>query len=64
MNEAHLHMVVNHFPIIGTIFGLGVLMAGMITKKLPLKIRLMLYLLSQPFLPHLAWEPVKGQKNW
>lgn len=37
MNEAHLHMVVNHFPIIGTIFGLGVLMAGMITKKTSVK---------------------------
>jgi hypothetical protein len=23
MNDAHLHLVVNHFPIIGTIFGLG-----------------------------------------
>ncbi|WP_281298924.1 DUF2231 domain-containing protein [Flavobacterium limnophilum] len=33
MNDAHLHMVVNHFPIIGTILGLGVLMAGLITKK-------------------------------
>jgi len=33
MNEAHLHMVVNHFPIIGTILGLGILMAGMILKN-------------------------------
>ena len=33
MNEAHLHLLVNHFPIVGTILGLGVLMAGMITKK-------------------------------
>ena len=24
MNDAHVHMVVNHFPIIGTIFGLGI----------------------------------------
>ena len=28
MNDAHLHMVVNHFPIIGTIFGIGILIAG------------------------------------
>ena len=28
MNDAHLHMVVNHFPIIGTIFGLGWGLAG------------------------------------
>lgn len=28
MNEAHLHMVVNHFPIIGTILGLGIMIVG------------------------------------
>jgi len=33
MNDAHLHLLVNHFPIVGTILGLGVLMAGLITKK-------------------------------
>ncbi len=33
MNDAHLHMVVNHFPIIGTIFGLGILLAGIFMKN-------------------------------
>lgn len=33
MNDAHLHMVVNHFPIIGTIFGLGILIAGIFFKN-------------------------------
>ncbi len=33
MNDAHLHMVVNHFPIIGTIFGLGILIAGLVLKN-------------------------------
>ena len=33
MNYAHLHMVVNHFPIIGTIFGLGILIAGLFLKN-------------------------------
>lgn len=33
MNDAHLHMVVNHFPIIGTILGLGILIMGMILKN-------------------------------
>ncbi len=33
MNDAHLHMVVNHFPIIGTIFGLGVLIVGIFLKN-------------------------------
>jgi uncharacterized membrane protein len=33
MNDAHLHLVVNHFPIIGTILGLGILITGMILKN-------------------------------
>ena len=33
MNEAHLHMVVNHFPIIGTILALGIGIAGLILKN-------------------------------
>lgn len=33
MNDAHLHMVVNHFPIIGTILGLGILITGMVLKN-------------------------------
>lgn len=32
MNDAHLHMVVNHFPIIGTVFGLGILIAGIFLR--------------------------------
>ncbi len=38
MNDAHLHMVVNHFPIIGTIFGLGILISGLILKNNSVKI--------------------------
>ncbi|WP_395062822.1 hypothetical protein [Flavobacterium sp.] len=33
MNDAHLHLVVNHFPIIGTIFGLGILIAALVLKN-------------------------------
>lgn len=33
MNDAHLHMVVNHFPIIGTILAVGVLLAGIFLKN-------------------------------
>ena len=33
MNEAHLHLVVNHFPIIGTILGFGILIVGVILKN-------------------------------
>lgn len=33
MNDAHLHMVVNHFPIIGLIFGTGILVVGIVLKN-------------------------------
>ncbi|WP_413998388.1 DUF2231 domain-containing protein [Flavobacterium sp. W1B] len=33
MNDAHLHLIVNHFPIIGTIFGFGILIGGMFLKN-------------------------------
>jgi uncharacterized membrane protein len=33
MNDAHYHLVVNHFPIIGTILGLGILLAGIVLKN-------------------------------
>lgn len=33
MNDAHLHLVVNHFPIIGTILGLAILITGIILKN-------------------------------
>lgn len=33
MNDAHLHLIVNHFPIIGTIFGLGILISGLFLKN-------------------------------
>ena len=33
MNQAHLHMVFNHFPIIGLFFGIGILLYGIIKKQ-------------------------------
>ncbi len=33
MNDAHLHLVVNHFPIIGAILGLGILITGIILRN-------------------------------
>lgn len=37
MNDAHLHLVVNHFPIIGIIFGIGILIIGLIIKNQSIK---------------------------
>ena len=33
MNDAHLHLLINHFPIVGTVFGLGILIFGIIQKN-------------------------------
>lgn len=37
MTDAHYHLVVNHFPIIGNIFGVGILIAGMLLKNNTIK---------------------------
>jgi uncharacterized membrane protein len=37
MNDAHFHLLVNHFPIIGLFFGIAILLFGII-KKNPLVI--------------------------
>jgi uncharacterized membrane protein len=33
MNDAHLHLVVNHFPIIVTFLGFGILVVGLLLKN-------------------------------
>ncbi len=38
MNEAHFHLVVNHFPIVGLLIGILVLIAGFILKKSEVKL--------------------------
>ncbi|MBU3682301.1 MAG: hypothetical protein FGM16_10240 [Flavobacterium sp.] len=37
MNDAHYHLVINHFPIMGTIFGVGILIAGLVLKRMILQ---------------------------
>lgn len=37
MNEAHLHLLVNHFPIVGLFFGFLILLFGIIKKNATLK---------------------------
>lgn len=37
MNDAHLHMIVNHFPIVGTILGLLVLIGGIYFRSISIK---------------------------
>ncbi len=37
MDGAHLHLLLNHFPIIGTLVGIGVLAYGLFTNNLSVK---------------------------
>lgn len=37
MNYAHLHLILNHIPVLGTIFGLLVLIAGMVRRNVTLQ---------------------------
>lgn len=37
MNDAHLHLLINHFPIIGPILGLLILIAGFVFKNIFVK---------------------------
>lgn len=37
MNNAHWHLLVNHFPVIGTFFALGILLAALFLKNNTLK---------------------------
>ncbi|MBK8702209.1 MAG: hypothetical protein IPN33_00410 [Saprospiraceae bacterium] len=37
MNQAHLHLLLNHLPILGTLFGLLILAAGFVMKNNPVK---------------------------
>ena len=33
MDATHWHLLLNHFPILGTLFGLGLILAGMLRHK-------------------------------
>lgn len=50
MNDAHLHLVVNHFPIIGTFFGIAILITGILLKNNSIKnISYVLFIVSAIF---------------
>ena len=33
MNDAHLHLLVNHIPLLGTLFGTGILIVGILIRN-------------------------------
>lgn len=50
MTDAHYHLVVNHFPIIGTILGLGILLTGILLKNNTIKnVSYVLFIVSAIF---------------
>ncbi len=47
MNEAHSHLLINHFPIIGLLFGILVLLIGIIAKSsVTRRVGLLLFLVA------------------
>jgi len=47
MNEAHSHLLINHFPIIGLLFGILVLLIGIIAKSsVTRRVGLLLFLIA------------------
>lgn len=38
MNEAHLHLVVNHMPIVGVLIGILILITGLLLKRTEVKL--------------------------
>ena len=37
MNEAHLHLLINHIPVLGTLFGFLILLFGVVRNSKPLQ---------------------------
>jgi len=70
MDAAHLHLMLNHLPVLGTIFGLLLVMAGLALKKPDLRSAALVTLVlagasSWPAFAtgHEAEEMVEGQAN-
>jgi uncharacterized membrane protein len=63
MNWAHLHLILNHLPVLGTMFGLGILAYGLWkrsedNKRLALGLLVITALLAIP--AYLTGEPAEG----
>ena len=63
MNATHLHLMLNHIPVLGTVFGLGLLVFALWRKSEELKkaalgIFLIVALLAVPV--YLTGEPAEG----
>ncbi|MDM7922081.1 MAG: hypothetical protein QUS14_07250 [Pyrinomonadaceae bacterium] len=62
MDAAHLHLMLNHIPLLGTVFGLPVLLAGILLKNNALRIAglLMLLVAALAAIPvYLTGEPAE-----
>jgi hypothetical protein len=62
MNAAHLHLLTNHLPVLGTLFGLGLLLFALLRKsdelkKVSLGVFVIIALLAIP--PYLSGEPAE-----
>ena len=63
MNAAHLHLIVNHAPVLGVVFGLGLLVFALLKRSQELKraalgVFVIIALLALP--AYLTGEPAEG----
>lgn len=63
MNDAHLHMIFNHFPIIGTIFGFCVLLAGILLKNKSVQQTAYVVLIAVAFFSLLSMRTGEGAEE-
>lgn len=64
MNEAHVHMVVNHFPIIGMFLGVGILIVGLVLKNESVKRTAYVLFMVTALLGLAAMLTGEGAEEW
>ena len=63
MNDAHLHLVVNHLPIVGILIGTLILIAGLILKKTEVKLTALGVFVFSAIASILPFIPAKAQRK-
>ena len=59
MNSAHLHLALNHLPVIGLLFALGVFVVGrLIRSDVTMRVGLWLFVASAVFCGHFSADCV------
>lgn len=63
MNDAHLHLIVNHLPIVGVLIGILVLIAGLLFKKSDIKLTALGILIFSSIMSAFAFYTGEGAEE-